>query len=130
MTIAELCLVAAVALTILSVMPAKIDGHRHGAFDNANPRDPGFYTPGLRMRSLGAHQNGFEVFPFFAAAVLLAEMRSVPQSTVNALAVAFIAARIVYVLMYLTDRATLRSIMFAVGMMINVTLFFSPAWAG
>src|ERR1700686_2121129 len=101
MTIADLCLLAAVVLTILSIMPAKFDGRLE--FDNGNPRDPRFYTPGLRARSQGAQQNGFETFPFFAAAVILAEMRSVPQGTVNALAVAFVVVRIVYVLLYLTD---------------------------
>ncbi len=128
MTIAELCLLAAVVLTIVSIMPAKLDGRR--SFDNANPRDPGFYTPGLRARAQGAHMNGFEAFPFFAAAVLLAEMRAVPQATVNALAVAFILVRIVYVLMYLGDRPTLRSVVWSVGLALNLAIFFSPAWAG
>src|SRR5271167_16389 len=99
MTIADLCLLASVILTIASIMPAKASGRRE--YDNGNPRDPRFYTPGLRARSLGAHLNGYEAFPFFAASVILAEMRSVPQATVNGLAVAFIAIRIVYVLMYL-----------------------------
>jgi uncharacterized MAPEG superfamily protein len=127
-TIAELCLLAAVVLTIVSIMPAKLDGRR--SFDNANPRDPGFYTPGLRARAQGAHMNGFEAFPFFAAAVLLAEMRAVPQATVNALAVAFILVRIVYVLMYLGDRPTLRSVVWSVGLALNLAIFLSPAWAG
>ena len=128
MTIAELCLLGAVLLTILSIMPAKFDGRR--AYDNAKPRDPAFYTPGLRARSQGAHLNGYEAFPFFAAAVILAEMRAVPQGTVNALAVAFLAARIAYVLFYLTDRPTLRSVVWAVGVGCNLAIFFSPAWAG
>jgi uncharacterized MAPEG superfamily protein len=127
MTIAELCLLAAVVLTILSIAPAKLSGVRD--YDNANPRDPRFYTPGLRARSQGAHLNGYEAFPFFAAAVILAEMRAVPQATVNALAVAFIMARVVYVLLYLSDRPTLRSVVWSVGMLCNLAIFFSPVWA-
>ncbi len=127
MTIAELCLLAAVILTILSVMPARLDGARE--FDNGNPRDPRFYTPGLRARAMGAHLNGFEAFPFFAAAVILAEMRSVPQGTLNTLAIAFIAARIVYVLLYLTDRPTMRSTVWTIGFACNLAIFFSPTWA-
>src|ERR1700733_15262481 len=107
MTIAELCLVGAVALTILSIMPAKLNGRRE--YDNGNPRDPRYFTPGLRSRSPGAHLNGYEAFPFFAAAVILAEMRAVPQGKVDALAVAFLAARVVYVLLYLGDRPSARS---------------------
>jgi uncharacterized MAPEG superfamily protein len=127
-TIADLCLLAAVMLTILSIVPAKLSGVRE--YDNANPRDPGFYTPGLRARSRGAHLNGYEAFPFFAAAVILAEMRAVPQGVVNAFAVAFIAARIVYVLLYLGDRPTLRSLVWSVGLLCNLAIFFSPVWAG
>ena len=55
----------------------------------------------MRARSQGAHLNGYEAFPFFAAAVILAEMRAVPQPAVNALAVAFIVARIGYVVDFL-----------------------------
>jgi uncharacterized MAPEG superfamily protein len=128
MTIAELCLFAAVLLTLLSIMPAKLDGRRE--YDNARPRDASFYTPGLRARSQGAHLNGFEAFPFFAAAVLLAEMRAVPQGIVDALAVAFVVARILFVLLYLTNRPTSRSVVWAVGLACNLAIFFSPAWAG
>ncbi|MGD0105782.1 MAG: MAPEG family protein [Rhodopila sp.] len=128
MTIADFCLLAAVILTIVSIMPAKLSGARE--YDNANPRDPRFYMTGLRSRSQGAHLNGYEAFPFFAAAVILAEMRAVPQVTVNALAVAFILARIVYVLLYLGDRPTLRSVVWSLGFACNVGIFLSPAWAG
>ncbi len=127
MTIADLCLLAAVILTIASIAPAKLSGARE--YDNANPRDPRFYTPGLRARSQGAHLNGYEAFPFFAASVILAELRGVPQPTVNALAVAFILARIVYVLLYLGNRPTLRSAVWSVGFGFNLLIFFSPVWA-
>jgi uncharacterized MAPEG superfamily protein len=128
MTIADLCLLAAVILTIGSVLPAKLDGRRD--YDNANPRDPRFYTPGLRARAQGAHLNGFEAFPFFAAAVLLAEMRGVSQGSVDALAAAFILARVLYVTFYLTNRPSLRSMVWFAGFGCNLAIFFSPAWAG
>ncbi|HEX4366772.1 MAG TPA: MAPEG family protein [Rhodopila sp.] len=128
MTIAELCLLGSVVLTILSIMPAKLSGR--GEYDNGSPRDPRFFTPGLRTRSLGAHQNGFEAFPLFAASVILAEMRAVPQGKVDALAVAFLVVRIVYVLLYLGDRPSLRSMAWSVGFACNVAIFFSPLWAG
>jgi uncharacterized MAPEG superfamily protein len=127
MTIADLCLFAAVVLTVLSIMPAKLDGRRE--YDNANPRDPGFYTAGLRARSQGAHQNGYEAFPFFAASVILAEMRAVPQGTVDILAVAFILARIVYVLLYLTNRPSARSAVWSIGLLCTLAIFFAPVWA-
>jgi uncharacterized MAPEG superfamily protein len=126
-TIADLCLLAAVILTILSIGPAKLSGLRE--YDNGNPRDPRFYTPGFRARSQGAHLNGYEAFPFFAAAVILAEMRSVPQGVVNSFAVAFVVVRVVYVMLYLGDRPTLRSAAWAAGLVCNLAIFFSPVWA-
>ena len=128
MTIADLCLLAAVILTIVAIMPAKLDGRRE--YDNSRPRDPAFYRQGLRARSQGAHQNSFEAFPFFAASVILAEMRAVPQGMVNLLAVAFIVARVAYVVLYLTDRPTARSVVWSVGFACMLAIFFSPAWAG
>ena len=128
MTIAELCLLAAVILAIATVAPAKAMGWRE--FDNGNPRKQSFYTPGFRSRSLGAHQNGLEIFPFFATAVVLAEMRGVPQGPIDILAVAFMCARLVYVACYLADQPTARSTVWAVGFVLNLAIFFSPMLVG
>lgn len=128
MTIAELCLPAAIVLIIASIAPAKLEGAKQ--YDNANPRDPGFYTPGLRARSQGAHLNGYESFPFFAAAVILAEMRAAPQATIDILAVAFVLIRVSYVLLYLANRPTARALVWSVGLACNLALFFAPDWAG
>ena len=128
MTIAEICLAAAVLLAIAAVAPAKIMGRRE--FDNANPRDPSFYRPGFRTRSLGAHQNGIEAFPMFAAAVLPAEMRTVPQGTIDLLAIGFMTARVIYFGCYLGNRPTARSISWAAGFALNLAIFFSTLIGG
>ena len=82
-------------LTLLSI--ASVKWLRFGRFDNSRPRDPAFYESPLAARALGAHQNGIEAFPFFAAAVLLAEFRACPQNLINELAVLFVIVRIAYV---------------------------------
>jgi uncharacterized MAPEG superfamily protein len=128
MTLAELCLPAAVILAIASVAPAKAMGRRE--FDNANPRNQSFYTPGFRARSLGAHQNGLETFPFFAVAVLLAEMRGVAQGSIDLLAIGFMLARVIYVACYLADMPTPRSMVWSAGFALNLAIFFSPAFIG
>jgi uncharacterized MAPEG superfamily protein len=128
MTIAEWCVFASVMLVLLTIAPIKWIGFR--TFDNANPRDPAFYYDPLRARALGAHLNGIEAFPFFAAAVLLAEFRNSPQNLINELAVLFIIVRIAYVFTYLGDRPTLRSILWSIGFAINVGIFFLPAIRG
>jgi uncharacterized MAPEG superfamily protein len=128
MTVAEWCIFASVVLYLLSIVPIKWLGFRQ--FDNANPRDPAFYEDPLRARALGAHQNGIETFPFFAAAVLLAEFRNAPQNLINELAVLFLIVRIAYVLTYLGGRPRLRSILWNIGFLINIGIFFLPMIRG
>ncbi len=127
MTIAEWFLFAAVLLFLLTIAPFKPLGWRE--FDNARPRDPAFWAPPLRQRAQGAHQNGIETFPFFAAAVLLSEFRHVPQGTVDALAVAFVVARLAFVAAYLANYAWTRTAIWNIGFAINAALFVSPWWA-
>ena len=124
MTIAELCLPLMLLVIIGTIVPAKFKGRTE--YDNANPRDPAFYTPGFRARSLGAHQNGQECFPFFVAAVLLAEFRGSPGPIVDALAVGFVVARLIYAICYIADKPAARSIVWAAGLGLNVAIFFSP----
>jgi uncharacterized MAPEG superfamily protein len=128
MTIAEGCVFGAVMLYLLTIAPFKWIGFR--TFDNSKPRDPAFFEDPLRARALGAHINGIETFPFFAAAVLLAEFRAAPQNLINELAALFLIVRIAYVLTYLGDRPTLRSILWNIGFAINVAIFFMPAIRG
>jgi uncharacterized MAPEG superfamily protein len=125
MTIAEWCVFGTLMLHLLTIASVKWTGHRQ--FDNARPRDPAFYEDAIRARALGAHQNGIEAFPFFAAAVLLAEFRLGQLRLIDELAVLFLIVRIAYVLTYLGNRPTLRSILWAIGFAINIAIFFMPA---
>ena len=122
MTIAEWCLFGAVMLYLLTVAPVKALGHRE--FDNSAPRDPAFYEHPVRKRALGAHVNGIETFPFFAAAVLLAEFRNAPQLWIDGLAAGFLVTRLAFVAAYVGDRATLRTILWNVAMGFNLAIFF------
>ena len=124
MTAAEWCIFATVMLYLLTIVPVKWIGFRR--YNNSKPRDPAFYDDPLRARALGAHQNGIEAFPFFAAAVLLAEFRAAPQNLVNELAVLFLIVRVAYVFTYLGDRPRLRSILWTIGFAINIAIFFLP----
>jgi uncharacterized MAPEG superfamily protein len=125
MTLAEWCVLGALLLYLLTI--ASIKWLRHRRFDNAKPRDPAFYEDAIARRALGAHQNGIEAFPFFAFAVLLAEFRGSPQRLIDELAVLFLIVRIAYVLTYLGNRPTLRSILWSVAFAINLAIFFMPA---
>lgn len=73
------------------------------------------------------HLNGIETFPFFAVAVVLAQMRHAPQTLVDGLAMAFLILRFAYVLAYLGNRPTLRTILWNLGFLINFAIFVLPA---
>jgi uncharacterized MAPEG superfamily protein len=121
-TLAEWCLFGAVILYLGTLAPAKALAPRE--FDNADPRAAKFYEHPVRKRALGAHVNGIETFPFFAAAVILAELKGAPQDWTDALAVAFLLARIAFVIAYVGDRPTLRTVLWNVAMAFNVGIFF------
>ena len=125
MTIAEWCIFASLMLYLLSI--ASVKWLRVGRFDKSKPRDPAYYEDPIAARAQGAHQNGIEAFPFFAAAVLLAEFRACPQNLINELAIVFVIVRIAYVFTYLGDRPTLRSILWSIGFALNIAIFFMPA---
>jgi uncharacterized MAPEG superfamily protein len=128
MTVAEWCVFGAVLLYLLTLAAGKLSDIRR--FDNANPRDPAFFQDPLRARALGAHQNGIETFPFFAFAVLLAEFRLGSLRLIDELAVLFLIVRIAYILTYVGNRPTLRSILWNIGFAINVAIFFLPVIKG
>jgi uncharacterized MAPEG superfamily protein len=116
MTIAEWCIFASVVLHLATIAPVR--------WISAGPSN------GIRARALGAHQDGVEAFPFFAVAVLLAEFRGAPQNLINELAVLFLIVRTAYVLTYVGNRPSLRAILWALGFLITVTIFFLPLLRG
>jgi len=60
-------------------------------------------------------------------AVLAAQQMHADQAMVDKLAMAFIAARLVYVALYLADVAALRTLVWGVGLACSVALFFQGA---
>jgi len=110
----------------LSADDCAVQGDRLAAFRQFQAARSRF----LCRSASGARQNGIEVFPFFAAAVLLAQFHSAPQRLIDDLAVLFLVVRIAYVFTYLGDRPTLRSILWTVGLAINVAIFFMPLISG
>ena len=125
MSIAVWCILAAALLPVLTAGFAKAIG---GSYDNNDPRGRATRYEGRARRAHAAHQNGFEAFPFFAAAVLLAEMKGGSGATIDVLALAFIAFRIGYVAAYVADRATLRSVLWTCGLATAIAIFTAPLW--
>jgi uncharacterized MAPEG superfamily protein len=94
-------------------------------FDNRNPRVWLAQQEGYRQRANAAQLNSFEAFPFFAAAVIITHLLRGPQPPVDTLAVVFIVARVLYLICYLANRATLRSVAWGVGFLAVIGIFVS-----
>lgn len=127
-TIANLCLLAACALPIVCVAVAKKPGfgkrRRDGGYDNHDPRAWLARQTGLQARANAAQANSFEALPLFIAGVLVAQQQGAAQATVNALALAFVAARVAYIGCYLADVEKARSLVWVVGVGLSAALFF------
>jgi uncharacterized MAPEG superfamily protein len=78
---------------------------------------------GRRARADAAQANSFEAFPFFAAGVLLAMQAGVDALRVDALAIVFVLARVIYIACYVTDRASLRSLFWSLGYLCVLALY-------
>lgn len=97
---------------------------RDGGFDNHDPRAWLAKQTGLPARANAAQHNSFEALPLFLAGVLLAQQQGASQGVVDALALAFVAARVAYIALYLADREKARSLVWLIGLLISVALFF------
>jgi uncharacterized MAPEG superfamily protein len=124
MTLADWCVLAAGILPLAATGLAKW-GFRD--FDNRNPRAWLARQTGFRARANAAQANSFEAFPFFAAAVIIAQQAHAVQGRVDVLAAAFVALRLLYLGCYLADRATARSAVWFAAYVCIVGLFIISA---
>ena len=131
MTIAYFCIIVACLLPIVCAGLAKSKGfgrpRREGGFDNEHPREWLAKLTGWQARANAAQANSFEALPLFVAGVLVAHQLQAAQGTINALALAFIAARLAFIAAYLADKASLRSVVWFAGVVVSVALFFIGA---
>jgi uncharacterized MAPEG superfamily protein len=95
-------------------------------YENGAPRQWADRQDGWRKRAIAAHQNHFEAFAPFAAGVIIATIGHAPPSLVNGLAVAFIVLRVIYTAIYLKGLATLRSVVWSLGLLCVIGLFCAP----
>ena len=126
MPLAYWCVLIAALLPIALVSFAKAGS----GGDNHHPRENLESLPAARRRAYAAHQNAFEAFPFFAAAVLTATTLGAPIGTVNTLAVLYIALRLAHGLLYIGDKASLRSAAYGLALLLNIVIFVLPAFRG
>ena len=115
MTTADICILIACLLPIVCAGIAKSNGfgtpRSDGGFDNHDPRRWLAGLGGWQARANAAQLNSFEALPIFIAGVLVAERMHAAQSSIDGLAIAFIAARVGYIGAYLVrpEQPTKRS---------------------
>lgn len=124
MAIAYWCVLIAAIFPYLMVGIAKI-GHK--GYNNKRPRAWAQSLDGYRQRASWAQQNSFEIFPFFAAAVIIAKLAGAEAAMVDWLAIAFIATRVAYAVCYLADLHLWRSLVWVAGFGFCVALFVVAA---
>ncbi|MBV1870980.1 MAG: MAPEG family protein [Gammaproteobacteria bacterium] len=123
MTLAYWCVLIAAYLPVALTGLAKFSGGKFGKSENEAPRDYLNSLSGWRQRANWAQMNGFEAFPPFAAAVIIAHLCVVDQSTLNMLAVGFVILRVLHAILYIANLGYLRSIVWFASVGCVVALF-------
>lgn len=120
MTIAYWCVLF---MGLLPIVAAGIAKKGFEGYDNAAPRQWLAKQTGYRARANAAQANLFESLPLFFAAVIIAVIADAPQYRVDLLALGFVVTRIAYLVCYLADWPTSRSIVWLAGLACVVTIF-------
>lgn len=128
LTVAYWSVVAAALLPIGCAWLAKRGmagrSRREGGFDNHDPRAWLARQSDWRARANAAQANSFEALPFFIGAVIIAHQLGASQVRLDVLAFLFVVLRVLYVLMYVADMATARSLVWTVALVVNIAILF------
>ena len=116
------CIVAAAVLIYLPFLVVGYERVKVG-YDLSAPRAMFEKLPPYAQRATWAHQNSFEAFPLFTAAVLMAYITGQDSSIAVGAAIAFIIARLLYSVFYIFNIPLARSLMFAIGSTCSAILF-------
>lgn len=125
LAVAYWCVLVAAVLPLVWSWVAKASGAK---FDNRDPR--GWLARQDNPRSIranAAQQNAFEAFAPFAVGVVLAQLAGVDAGWIAVLSIIFIVARILHGVLYLYNKATLRSLAWTLGFACVVALLVLAA---
>lgn len=123
MTVANWCIAAACLLPIMVELTPKVASMTgKDRYDNAHPRDWEGRQSGWMKRAHAAHLNGFEALPLFIAAVILAQQAHANQDRIDILAMAFVVIRVVYSIIYISNLATLRTLVWMAGIGVSLAI--------
>lgn len=124
MSVSHLCVLLAFLSIYFPKIPLSVAMARApGGYDNKHPREQQARLEGWGKRAAAAHANGFEAFPGFAIAIVLATLARADPWWTNALSVTFVVARYVYPILYIANVDKLRSLVWGVGFAATLGLF-------
>ncbi|WBY02213.1 MAPEG family protein [Ramlibacter tataouinensis] len=128
-TVAYWCVLVAALLPYACAYLAKAGGlgkpRSQGGFDNRDPRGWLARQTDWRARANAAQANSFEALPLFIGAVIIAHQLGAPQTRIDILAVLFVTLRAIYIAMYVAGLPTVRSAVWAGGLLANLAILLS-----
>lgn len=113
--------IAAALLPFIATVSAKAGGRQ---FDNHEPRAWLEQQTGWRRRAHAAQQNTFEALPIFYAALLYALYNGADPQLLMQWAYVWLALRLAYLWIYIKDWASVRSLVWATALVVNLYLLF------
>ncbi|PZO19704.1 MAG: glutathione metabolism protein [Burkholderiales bacterium] len=129
LTVAYWCVLMSAVLPIMCAGLAKwgmfTTPRRQGGYDNNLPRQWLARQTDWRARANAAQANSFEALPFFIGAVIIAHQLGASQLRLDVLAFLFVVLRLLYVMMYVADLATVRSVLWTLAFLVNITILFA-----
>ena len=121
MTIAYACVLF---MGLMPYVAAGIAKKGFEQYDNSMPRQWLAKQTGFRARANAAQANLFESLPLFFAAVIIASIANAPQARIDLLAIGFVISRIAYLICYVANWPTVRSVVWLLGLACVITIFF------
>ena len=120
-TLSWLFLIAGM-LPFVAAVCAKAGGK---GFNNREPRPWLGSLQGWRARANAAQANTFEALPFFFAACLFALYRQVEPGVLAGYMAAWLIARFLYLLVYISGHGSIRSIIWTIALGLNIAILFT-----
>lgn len=125
MTLPLWALIGAVLLPyIITGITAVYRTRQFGSVDNRHPRLQAAKLEGVGARAVGAQENAWEALTVFAPAVILAHIAGADPGKAALAAGIFLVARILHLIVYLNDMATVRTLCFVVGLASSLWLYW------
>ena len=129
LTVAYWCVLVASLLPIVCAGLAKwgLFGtpKRQCGYDTNHPRQWLAKQTDWRARANAAQANSFEALPFFIGAVIIAHQLGASQLRLDVLAFLYIVLRLLYIMMYVADLATVRSLVWLLALVANIAILFT-----